>query len=241
LISIQRRRMDIQGLRALAILPVVLYHAKKSWMPGGFVGVDIFFVISGYLITRILLREIELGRFSIFNFYERRIKRIFPALTLVLLLTIIMGVWLLPPEDLSKLGKSSIATMVFASNLYFFKTTNYFADSADLQPLLHTWSLSVEEQFYILFPVILWMAYRRIHRWLKFALWGIAVLSLLLCVWTLNRYPEAAFYLPMMRAYELLVGSILAANAVPRIKSTRMLDGLFLLKDYQPFPGFVAR
>lgn len=213
--EVHRFRGDIQGLRALAIVPVVIYHAIESWMPGGFVGVDIFFVISGYLITSILTRDLENNSFSIVGFYQRRVKRLFPALFVVLLFTLILGVILLPPDDLEGVAKASIATTLFGSNILFWRTTDYFAEQAEMMPLLHTWSLSVEEQFYFAFPIILWVIHRYLPSYLKSLLWAGAAISLFVCVWLLESSPSAAFYLPVTRAYELLLGSLLAVKAIP--------------------------
>lgn len=224
----QSYRADIQGLRALAILPVVIYHAVPGWAPGGFVGVDVFFVISGFLITRILMRELETGNFSIARFYERRVRRLFPALYLVLALTVLGGYVLLPPDALADLGKSTGATAAFVSNLYFWKTSGYFDAASELKPLLHTWSLAVEEQFYLLFPIFLLLIYRYLRRHLGTALWVCAILSLGLAIWQAGARPLDGFYLPLGRAYELLIGAIVAAAPLPRIRNARLADALSL-------------
>jgi peptidoglycan/LPS O-acetylase OafA/YrhL len=153
-------RPDIDGLRAVAVVPVVLFHSGVSLFSGGFVGVDVFFVISGYLITQILYREAKEGRFSIARFYARRIRRIFPALFFALAGTIAAGLWILLPDELSALARSAIATAIFCSNLLFWNETGYFATEAIYKPLLHTWSLAVEELFYIFFPLGLWLMHR---------------------------------------------------------------------------------
>jgi peptidoglycan/LPS O-acetylase OafA/YrhL len=222
----QRYRADIQGLRALAIVPVVIYHAMPGWAPGGFVGVDVFFVISGFLITRILMRELETGNFSIARFYERRVRRLFPALYLVLALTLLGGYALLPPDALTDLGKSTGATAAFVSNLYFWKTSGYFDAASELKPLLHTWSLAVEEQFYLLFPIFLFLIYRYLRRHLGIALWACAILSLGIAVWQAGARPLDGFYLPLGRAYELLIGAIVVAAPPPRIRNDRLADAL---------------
>lgn len=249
--GVERFRTDIQGLRALAIVPVVLYHAIEAWMPGGFVGVDIFFVISGFLITRILMRELERGRFSLLSFYERRVRRLFPALFVMLAFTLAGSMVLLPPDDLERVSQAAAATTLFASNIFYWQTADYFAESAEMMPLLHTWSLAVEEQFYLAFPILLWAAFRYFRSWLKPMLWAGALLSLLICLWALDRTQTAAFYLPVTRAYELLMGSILAVGAVPKMTG-RALDALsvvglamvaaslLLLNDSTPFPGLAA-
>ncbi len=147
-------RRDIDGLRAIAVLSVVFYHAGLGF-PGGYVGVDVFFVISGYLITALILKDLERGSFSMANFWERRIRRIFPALAAMVAVTCVAGWFLLLPEDLAKLGASVIAQSLLVSNFYFWRTTNYFGGANEEKPLLHTWSLAVEEQFYLIFPIAL--------------------------------------------------------------------------------------
>ena len=146
-------RADVDGLRAMAILPVIFFHAGLG-CPGGFVGVDVFFVISGFLITSLILKEINSGNFSLAMFWERRIRRIFPAL-LVLILASFAAAWLyFIPEDLNWCGQSILAQATLLSNVYFWWKLNYFDVGSDTKPLLHTWSLAVEEQYYILFPLL---------------------------------------------------------------------------------------
>ena len=217
----QTYRDDIQGLRALAVVPVVLYHADDRLLPGGFVGVDIFFVISGFLITQILLREIANGTFSLRGFYERRVRRLFPALYAMLAATLIWGYMILSPADFRELALTALATVVFASNAMFLSLSDYFDGPAELKPLLHTWSLAVEEQFYLLFPLVLIAIARFAPRLLKPLLWIALILSLALCIRATRSFQAAAFYLPMTRAWELLAGAVLAAGAVDR-KSTRL-------------------
>ncbi len=159
-------RPDIDGLRAIAVLSVVFYHANLGFS-GGYVGVDVFFVISGYLITKLILDEIERGSFSMVNFWERRIRRIFPALAAMVALTCILGWFLLLPNDLEKLGASVIAQTLLVSNFYFWRTTNYFDGANEEKPLLHTWSLAVEEQFYLIFPIALMAFWWAWTRWKK--------------------------------------------------------------------------
>lgn len=148
-------RREIDGLRALAVLPVILFHAGFETFSGGFVGVDVFFVISGYLITTIILSELEQGKFSIANFYERRARRILPALFFVLLVCIPFAWFWLLPSDMIDFSKSLVAVSVFASNIMFWRESGYFDTAAELKPLLHTWSLAVEEQYYVFFPLFL--------------------------------------------------------------------------------------
>ena len=225
---VQQFRADIQGLRAVAIVPVVLYHALGDWVPGGFAGVDVFFVISGFLITRILVREIADGSFSIAGFYARRVRRLLPALFVMLAAALAAGLVLLPPQPLADLGESTAWTAYFAANIHQYRSMGYFVEAAELQPLLHAWSLGVEEQFYIVFPVFLAVMSRYLPRLLKPAIWACAIVSLAWS-WHLTRvWPDGAFYLPHSRAYELAIGALLALGAVPRIGSARMLDALSL-------------
>ena len=148
-------RREIDGLRALAVIPVILFHAGFEAFSGGFVGVDVFFVLSGYLITTIILSDLELGKFSLLNFYERRARRILPALFLVILVSIPFAwAWLLP-TDMRDFSQSLVAVATFTSNILFWRESGYFDEAAELKPLLHTWSLSVEEQFYVLYPLFL--------------------------------------------------------------------------------------
>ena len=157
-------RPDIDGLRALAVLAVVIYHAFPSVLRGGFVGVDIFFVISGYLITGILWRELDAQRFSLLHFYQRRILRIFPSLILVLATTLAFGVGLLLADELAQLGRHIAAGSVFASNWLLWSESHYFDTSAQTKPLLHLWSLAIEEQFYMVWPLLL-LLFKRIPKW----------------------------------------------------------------------------
>jgi peptidoglycan/LPS O-acetylase OafA/YrhL len=159
-------RPDIDGLRAIAVLSVVFYHAGLG-SPGGYVGVDVFFVVSGYLITSLILKDLERGSFSMVNFWERRIRRIFPALAVMVAVTMVAGWFLLLPDDLSKLGASAIAQSLMVSNFYFWRTTNYFGGANEEKPLLHTWSLAVEEQFYLIFPIALMAFWWAWTRWQK--------------------------------------------------------------------------
>ena len=245
-------RSDIDGLRALAIIPVVLYHAGIKQFSGGFVGVDVFFVISGYLITLIITEEIKQQRFTITDFYERRIRRIFPALFVVILFCLIAGTLFILPSDFKSFGKSIMATTLFVANIFFWKKTDYFAAAAETKPLLHTWSLSVEEQFYLIFPIILLFIDRYNQgRWRTFLL-TLAAISLILSVSGVYYYPSATFYLIPTRAWELLLGSFLALDLFPQIHKQRLKDitsiaGLMLISlavfqfsDITPFPGGYA-
>lgn len=214
-----RYRSDIDGLRALAVLPVVFYHAGIPYFSGGYVGVDIFFVISGFLITGLIIAELKAGTFSISDFYERRIRRIFPALFFMVFLVMLAGLIILLPKEFSYYGQSAIATAIFVSNIFFWKTTsNYFDGPAEIHPLLHTWSLAVEEQFYIIFPLLLFVIFKYSKTYLRHILLLILFGSLSLSVWGVHNAPTATFYLAPTRAWELLVGSILATDAIPAVK-----------------------
>ena len=206
-------RPDIDGLRAIAVALVVLTHANVPGLGGGFIGVDVFFVISGFLITTILLREAQDGSYSLARFYERRIRRIFPALVTVLVATTLAGIYILTPDQLAAYGKSMMATMLFVSNFYLGMTANYFDPDAETQPLLHTWSLAVEEQFYIVFPILLIALLRWYPRRAKAAVWIVALLSFAACILLTDRRPTMAFYLAPTRAWELLAGALLAIHA----------------------------
>jgi len=208
-------RSDIDGLRALAIVPVVFYHVGVPLFPGGYVGVDIFFVISGYLITGLIAEEVKQGSFSILAFYERRVRRIFPALIVVLLFTTLIGAAVMIPQRFFDFGRSLMATVLFASNILFWLQVNYFDTYSAEKPLLHTWSLAVEEQFYIVFPLILFIVHRWLReRWLPW-IGGIAVASFALSAYAINRWPDATFYLAPHRAWELMIGALLALDVVP--------------------------
>lgn len=208
-------RPDIDGLRAVAVLPVVLYHAGVTAFSGGYVGVDVFFVISGFLIASIIAREIGEGRFSLVNFYERRARRILPALFVAISATLAAASFTSWPGDFTEIGKSAISTIFFGSNIYFWQTTDYFATAAEFRPLLHTWSLAVEEQFYIVFPLLLMVTARSTRRVLLSLCVAILVASLVASFVATERGPTAAFYLSPMRAWELLLGVFLALNVVP--------------------------
>lgn len=203
-------RPEIDGLRTIAVVPVILFHAGLSILHGGYVGVDIFFVISGYLITSILLAEIERGEFSILRFYERRVRRILPALFTMMAVTLPFAYWLLLPNDLIAYGKSLIAVPTFVSNVLFWSERGYFGAAADMKPLVHTWSLAVEEQFYIFFPPLLaFLALRGQRRML--AVLGALFLASLAASWYLTRlHFDTGFYLPFSRIWELLTGSACA-------------------------------
>ena len=205
-------RREIDGLRTVAVGSVVLFHAGMPGFAGGYVGVDVFFVISGFLITTILLGDLEAGRFSVLTFYERRARRILPALSLVVLCTALAGALLMSPHQIGELAESVAATALFAANVYFWRSTDYFGTAAEEKPLLHMWSLAVEEQFYILFPLLLLVLWRWRPNRLQLWFMALAALSLALAEAGWRLKPWANFYLPAGRAWELLAGAMIAAR-----------------------------
>ncbi len=203
-------RADIDGLRAVAILPVVLFHAFPSRLTGGFVGVDVFFVISGFLISSIIFRNLKDGNFSFLDFYARRVRRIFPALSLVLSATLIFGWLSLDADEYKMLGKHVAAGVGFVQNFILWGEVGYFDISSELKPLLHLWSLAIEEQFYLLFPLIVWFAWRIGLNLFSLVLF-IAMLSLAANLYWVHSDSLGTFYFPQTRIWELMAGSILAA------------------------------
>jgi peptidoglycan/LPS O-acetylase OafA/YrhL len=268
-----KHRTDIDGLRAVAVLPVVAYHAGMSQAPGGFVGVDIFFVISGYLITGIVAEELSrtaatgTPRLSLAGFYERRVRRIFPALFAVLAVTALAVSLLLTPAEVVDYGWTMLAALFSGSNVLFWLDTNYFEQAAHQKPLLHTWSLAVEEQFYLIMPLALLLLWR----WkrpappageaaaplvtpgrVKAALLVVTLVSFLWSWWGSLNQPTASFYLLHTRAWELALGALLALGVLPplRIGGVRNLVALaglaaiaaaiLLFNAETPFPGVAA-
>nr|WP_070958818.1 acyltransferase family protein [Hyphomonas sp. Mor2] len=214
--SVREYRADIDGLRALAVSAVVIYHAVPGLLPSGFVGVDIFFVISGYLIGGIIYSGIVTDRFTFANFYSRRVKRILPALIVVITATLLAGLFILDSFQFKVLSTQSITALIGASNFYFWEHTGYFDTASELQPLLMTWSLGVEEQFYVLFPFVIFAitkAPRAYRAWIMLAL---TALSFLFMLWISTRDQVSAFYLLPSRAWELGIGAALAMVQVNR-------------------------
>ena len=211
-------RPDIDGLRALAVLPVLLYHAGVPGFAGGFIGVDIFFVISGFLITGIIAREIDAGAFSILKFYERRARRILPALLAMIAFVLGMSSWLFLPSDLEGVAPSALAAIGFIANVWLFTQTGYFQASAETTPLLHTWSLGVEEQFYIGVPILLILIARFAPGWRVQTLLGLTAVSFAWAVFKQADTDGFAFYMLPPRAWELLAGSLLAMGVVPAVR-----------------------
>ena len=227
-------RPDVDGLRAIAVLSVVFYHFSERILPGGFLGVDVFFVISGYLITLIILREAEAGKFSIAKFYERRVRRIAPALLLMLATVTAASALILLPLDLIGYAKSVLATLGFVSNVYFWRDGNYFAAAAEYKPLLHTWTLGVEEQFYILFPLLVAVLARRPRYMLYGVVAALAAASLVANIAALRLGATLpAFYLLPTRAWELGAGALLAMTPPraisPRLNAALAFAGLALV------------
>jgi len=223
-------RPEIDGLRSLAVVPVILFHAGFTFFSGGFVGVDIFFVISGYLITSILAAEIAQGNFSILKFYERRARRILPALFFVIITTVPFALAWMLDSDLQNLGRSIMSVAVFASNLFFWRNTDYFDPAAGEQPLLHTWSLAVEEQYYIFFPLFLLLAWKLKKPGLTLFILCITCVSLALSEWGATYHPAINFYLLPTRAWELLAGSLVAMLLFSRPKITAAAPAFNLYK-----------
>ena len=234
-----RYRSDIDGLRTLAVVPVMVFHAGLG-LTGGFVGVDVFFVISGYLITTVLYTDMQAHRFSLWGFYERRARRIFPALFAMIALTSLAAVVIMVPVDLEDYGRSVAATTLFLANIWFYTQQGYFTESAELEPLQHAWSLGVEEQFYVLFPLILWLGLRVLRSFGATALVAVlALVSLVAAELALADDPKGAFYLPHLRAWELLLGALLAMatkqgwlaalSLMPRLNHTLSVLGLGLI------------
>lgn len=244
-------RPDVEGLRAVAVLSVVLHHLGVRWLPGGYIGVDIFFVISGYLISLLLLRRLARREFSVADFYAARIRRIFPALFVVLVVSTVVGFYALPPADTAAFGRTVRSTAWFYSNFELNGQTGYFDGAAELKPLLHTWSLAVEEQFYLVYPLVLALLMTQQRRVLPLLLVAALALSLALSGHWAGRYPSLGFYSALSRAHELLIGATIAVLD-PRLASRKLAAGLglagaariavplLIYDDGTPFPGYLA-
>ena len=249
-VNAPRYRPDIDGLRAIAVVPVVLFHAGFTSVSGGFVGVDVFFVISGYLITQLLLNDIRSGSFSIARFYERRIRRIFPALFAVIGASSLAAWFIFMPGEMAYFARSAAAAALFSSNMLFFSESGYFDAEAHLKPLLHTWSLAVEEQFYIVFPLLLFGVTRRAWPVAR-VLVGLWLASFALSLYAQQFAPVFNFYWAPPRFWELLTGAVLAAATVPVLTTAMsrwlILAGLGLIAisvfgydENTVFPGLTA-
>ncbi|MDO9383500.1 MAG: acyltransferase family protein [Hyphomicrobiaceae bacterium] len=244
-------RADIDGLRAIAVLAVLLFHSHLPFIGGGFVGVDVFFVISGYVIAWRIVEDLQAKQFSILDFYVRRVRRIIPALLFTMLLSTAVALILLMPPAMDDFSRSLVATSTFVSNFYFWSVSGYFDASAQTRPLLHTWSLSVEEQFYVAIPVAMWLLYR-FGRWMWIAFALAAAASFFLSVYVTDKAPSANFFLLPTRAWELLVGVLLvlrrpspitnfwAREAVAMAGLCAILWAVFFYTEATPFPGAAA-
>jgi peptidoglycan/LPS O-acetylase OafA/YrhL len=245
-------RADIDGLWAIAVLAVLGYHLKVAAFRGGFVGVDIFFVISGYLISGIVLKDLSSGTFSIASFYERRVRRILPALIVMLAGTSLLAYLYFLPVELTSFSKSLLAALFSTSNFYFWKHSSYFSAPVETIPLIHTWSLAVEEQFYVFLPIFLVLAHRYFPRRLRLSVLVIAAVSFAVSAVGAFRYPTATFYQAHTRAWELMLGVLISLEAFPEIRrpALRNLAGflgvgligiaIFKFSSATPFPGVAA-
>lgn len=245
-------RPDIDGLRAFAVVSVVLFHIFPGRLTGGFVGVDVFFVISGYLITGIIYKAMLNERFSIAEFYARRVRRICPALGAMLLAVLIFGYWALFDDEYAQIGLHVFGGASFSSNFILAAEAGYFDTAAENKPLLHLWSLGVEEQFYILWPLLIWATFKA-HRRMRSVLWSVLLVSFLLNLAYIRQYPENVFFWPFTRVWELAIGGVIAvavqqrpAAATISLRQANILAGLggacllaasILLDRSMAFPG----
>lgn len=202
-------RAEIDGLRAFAVFSVVLFHAFPSRLVGGFIGVDIFFVISGFLITSHIFEKLDDGSFDFYDFWGRRVRRIFPALSLVMGCSLIFGWFVLLADEYAQLGKHVASGAVFIQNFILVEESGYFDNAAETKPMLHLWSLAVEEQFYIIWPFVLWVSWRLGFNFLSVTLL-VAALSFFINLKLTEFNPVEAFFWPLGRSWELLAGSLLA-------------------------------
>ncbi len=247
-----RYRPDVDGLRAIAVVAVMLFHYHVPGFRGGFIGVDIFFVISGYLITGLVTQEMREDRFSILRFYERRVRRIFPALFVMLAAASLVGALLLFPADFKRFGRSLLATALFASNIEFLRDVNYFHVASVQRPLLHLWSIAVEEQFYLIFPALLLLVRHRGRRVPLMLVGGLMAASFAFSEWGVLHEPGWAFYLLPSRMWELMVGALLAIAGIAAPNSRALREslalaglaaiawGIFTFRPHMHFPGAAA-
>ena len=250
--STHRYRADIDGMRAVAVLLVFAYHLGTSYVKGGYVGVDVFFVISGYLIGSIILSEIDAGKFSLLKFYERRIRRILPALFVTLAACAILAYKLFLPSELLEFAKSYLAATFSVANVFFYKQSGYFEGAASMKPLLHTWSLAVEEQFYVFLPLFLLALRRFTSATRRAAVVTVALLSFVISARGAFHNPDATFYLAHTRAWELLLGTLIALDALPSINGVwarnawsaiglaSVFASAMFYEKTTPFPGLAA-
>lgn len=244
-------RADIDGLRAIAVIAVIAFHSGLG-LSGGFAGVDVFFVISGFLITRIIVREISENRFSYLEFWARRARRLIPAAVATILTVIVGGYFILLPDDYRELGQSSIAVSTGLANFYFWRESGYFDGPSELKPLLHTWSLAVEEQFYMVIPLLLAILFRIAGMRHLLFLIVLAILSFIWSIYASGEYPDASFYLIPSRAFELLLGGIISeivpnvrikrktAELISVIGMTLILISFVAISRLTVFPGYSA-
>ncbi|MBI2733436.1 MAG: acyltransferase [Aquabacterium sp.] len=244
-------RPDIDGLRAVAVLSVIAFHAAPSAMPGGFVGVDIFFVISGFLISRLILQGLDQQRFTMADFYKRRVRRIAPTLLIVMLFSLVLGWFLLFAAEYAQLARHIAASAAFAQNVNLWQESGYFDHAADTKPMLHLWSLAVEEQFYIVWPLLLAALWKRRQNLLP-ATMALGLLSFGACLYLSRHSPSAAFYLPVSRFWELMLGACGAhvalyrpppgryANLQSLVGALLIAGALLFIDKHTPFPGWWA-
>jgi peptidoglycan/LPS O-acetylase OafA/YrhL len=246
-------RPDIDGLRAIAVTSVLIFHAFPKRFPAGFIGVDIFFVISGYLITGILLDQVGKGTFTYLDFYSRRIKRIFPALLMVLISTFLVGWYILLPDEFAQLSQHMAAGASFIANFALWRESGYFDLAADTKPLLHLWSLAVEEQFYIVWPILISIIFAKSKRHFFAVAASLWVISFAVSLWSTFSSPTAAFYSPWTRFWELGTGGLLAylktteSNVTEKYQDAQgwlgaalLVFGFVFVGKADPFPGWVA-
>lgn len=247
-----RYRPEIDGLRAIAVLAVIFYHAGFLGFSGGYVGVDIFFVISGFLITSIIMRDLTTGRFSFAHFYERRARRILPALFLVMAVSFPFAWLLLMPNQMDDYAQSMASIPFFVSNIFFFLKSGYFEQASELKPLIHSWSLAVEEQYYIVFPFILLLIWPWKTAKIYIVIFAIILLSLICAEWLKNYNESANFFLLPSRMWELGIGALLAiylkgrdnkpygAEILSCLGIVMICGAVFLFNAHTPHPSLVT-
>lgn len=246
-------RPEIDGLRAIAVMSVIVFHSGASQLPGGFVGVDIFYVISGYLITKIIVLSLQSNTFTFSGFYVRRLKRLLPAALFVVVTSVLLGVFFLTPDKFIELSKSAIFSNLFIANIWFNNNSGYFDLSTQISPLLHMWSLSVEEQFYLIFPLVLFSSYRVSGiKGVKLTILLITVFSLMLSISLSSKFPNYSFYMLPTRAWELGIGSLVAflplntsrnstyTTSMSAVGAVLILYGIFTISHNDIYPGYLA-